>query len=137
MSLENRIEELNTQLEVLTDAIRDLTNAMQLRDQYAKSVPEEIACATDVQEAEVPNEKSSPTTDTSPASSSEFETVTYDDVKAVTIAISKIDKAKAVAGLARFGAKNAKELGEDQWSGYVSYMKRVAAGEVNPGFSHD
>jgi hypothetical protein len=63
--------------------------------------------------------------------------VTYDDVKAVTIAVSKIDKAKAVAGLARFGAKNAKELQETQWSDYVVYMKRVAAGEIDPESSHE
>jgi len=91
------------------------------------------------EKTEVPNEppKSSPTTDTSPPSSTESQAVTYDDVKAVTIAVSKIDKAKAVAGLARFGAKNAKELQEAQWLEYVVYMKLVAAGEIDPESSHE
>jgi len=89
------------------------------------------------EKTEVPNEKSSPTTDTSPPSSTESQAVTYDDVKAVTIAVSKIDKAKAIAGLARFGAKNAKELTDAQWSDYVVYMKRVAAGEIDPESSHE
>jgi len=82
-----------------------------------------------------PQPKSSPTTGTSLPSSQA--SVTYDDVKAVTIAVSKIDKAKAVAGLARFGAKNAKELQEVQWADYVVYMKRVAAGEIDPESSHE
>jgi len=84
---------------------------------------------------EIPNEKSSPTTDTSPPSSQA--SVTYDDVKAVTIAVSKMDKAKAVAGLARFGAKNAKELKEEQWRDYVDYMTKVHEGEIDPESSHE
>ena len=64
--------------------------------------------------------------DSSPAS------VTYEQVKQVTIAVSKVDKAKAVAALARFGVKTAKDLKEEQWSEYVDYMTKIACGEVDP-----
>jgi hypothetical protein len=111
----------------------------QLPSGSPEKIAENIQREIDEAKEEVPNEqtKSSPATDTSPPSSNESQAVTYDDVKAVTIAVSKIDKAKAVAGLARFGAKNAKELQETQWSDYVVYMKRVAAGEIDPESSHE
>jgi len=110
-------------------------------DEDGRAAAYKLAEAERGAKEEVPNDpaeelkKSSPTTDTSPPSSQA--SVSYDDVKAVTIAVSKIDKAKAVAGLARFGAKNAKELQEKQWSDYVVYMKRVAAGEIDPESSHE
>lgn len=145
---------LEAKIELLTAAVAELTRVMQTQntnpvsaplDEIRATVPNsraaiaaEEAGSSNAKDAEVPNEspKSSPTTDTSPPSSNESPAVTYDDVKAVTIAVSKIDKAKAVAGLARFGAKNAKELTEVQWSEYVAYMKRVAAGEIDPESSH-
>jgi hypothetical protein len=145
---------LETKIEVLTAAVVELTRVMQTQtvlvempeqrpamsavvEMLQKKVAEEQAAQAATEEAPNESPKSSPTTDTSPPSSNESPAVTYDDVKAVTIAVSKINKAKAVAGLARFGAKNAKELQEKQWSDYVVYMKRVAAGEIDPESSHE
>jgi len=108
-------------------------------NEQLEEIAKEAKAIGDSVKVEGPNEpeKSSPITDTSPTSSVESQAVTYDDVKAVTIAVSKIDKAKAVTGLARFGAKNAKELQEKQWPDYVVYMKKVAAGEIDPESSHE
>jgi len=147
---------LEAKIELLTAAVVELTRVMQMQntnpeDAYYAGKREHEAEETrggltheEYQNArlpkaaeEIPNDppKSSPTTDTSPPTSQA--SVSYDDVKAVTIAVSKIDKNKAVAGLARFGAKNAKELQETQWSDYVVYMKRVASGEIDPESSHE
>jgi len=144
MSLEEKLLVLTEQVTQLTDAVTVLKNVMLLAQNAAPVIePPQADAATHEaiinEKTEVPNEpeKSSPTTNDSPPSSNESQAVTYDDVKAVTIAVSKIDKAKAVAGLARFGAKNAKELSPSQWPEYYSYMKRVAAGEIDPESSHE
>ena len=136
---------LEAKIELLTAAVVELTRVMQLKPNPVSAPLDEIKPTpiTNITEpvrkeqVEGPNKKSSPTTDTSPPSSTESPAVTYDDVKAVTIAVSKIDKAKAVAGLARFGAKNAKELTEAQWSDYVDYMTKVHEGEIDPESSHE
>ena len=141
MSLEAKIEALTEQVTQLTDAVTVLKNvfrnaatvtALQAVDEIVERIAEPV-------KEEVPNDspKPSTTTDTSPPSSNESRTVTYDDVKNVTIAVSKIDKAKAVAGLARFGVATAKALEEKQWLEYVEYMERVAKGEVDPESSHE
>ena len=152
MSLEAKIELLTAAVVELTRALTEDKQPQEVKiypngpadGQTAKSADKSAAtekagssAAATTEKAEVPNEpeKSSPTTDTSLPTSQA--SVSYDDVKAVTIAVSKIDKAKAVAGLARFGAKNAKELQESQWSDYTVYMKRVAAGEIDPESSHE
>ena len=152
MSLEAKIELLTAAVVELTRALTEDKQPQEVKiypngpadGQTAKSADKSAATETvtssepaTTEKAEAPNENSSPTTDTSPPSSTESPAVSYDDVKAVTIAVSKIDKAKAVAGLARFGAKNAKELTEEQWSDYVAYMKRVGAGEIDPESSHE
>jgi len=141
MSLEAKIELLTAAVVELTRALTEdkQPRAVSVAIENKPSLASAPLATAEVVKEEVPNEpeKSSPTTDTSQPSSIESKAVTYDDVKAVTIAVSKIDKAKAVAGLARFGAKNAKELTEEQWSDYVVYMKRVAAGEIDPESSHE
>ena len=88
---------------------------------------------------DLPNDKpkSQPTPDTSPASSNESASVTYDDVKRITIKVSEVSRDKAKAALSRFGVASAKALKEEQWPEYVKYMTRVANGEVNPEASHD
>jgi hypothetical protein len=89
--------------------------------------------------AEVPNEKpkSETTSSTSQASSPESAPVTYDDVKRATNAVSKINREKAIAGLARFGVTGAMKLTEQQWPEYIAYMTQVAAGEIDPEASHE
>jgi hypothetical protein len=141
---------LEAKIELLTAAVVELTRSFNERQiplaQTLDETPPEafVAEAIALQQVvarehawkQVPNAetKPSPTTDISPPSSQA--SVTYDDVKNVTIAVSKMDKSKAVAGLARFGVTTAKALNESQWSDYVAYMKRVAAGEVDPEASH-
>src|SRR5258705_8262875 len=143
---------LEAKIELLTAAVRDLIDVMHNQQgvslqQIAKpemileelpnvSVP--IAAAgvgsSSAKASELPNgePKSKPATDTSETSSqASGPAVSYEAVKQVTIAVSKIDKAKAVAGLARFGVTTAKALNEDQWPAYVAYMQKVAAGEVD------
>ena len=150
MSLEFQLTDAAEEMKQLRLAIVELTRVMQTQtvlvempadpavlvqqqlqnrvaDEALQKIADNIPPFTDV-----PNAKSSTTTDTSPPSSNESRTVTYDDVKNVTIAVSKIDKAKAVAGLARFGVQTAKSLTEDQWLDYVVYMGKVAAGEIDP-----
>jgi hypothetical protein len=138
---------LEAKIELLTAAVVELTRVMQMPQAVSVGVANKPSLASapiataEVVKEEVPNDpppeqtKSSPTIDTSPPSSQA--SVTYDDVKNVTIAVSKIDKSKAVAGLARFGVTTAKALNESQWSDYVVYMKRVAAGEIDPEASHE
>jgi len=112
------------------------------KDVATASRPADAASGTrqsSEQSNEVPNEKpkSEPTASTSQPSSSESAPVTYDDVKRATNAVSKISRDKAVAGLARFGVWSATKLTEQQWPGYVAYMTRVAAGELDPESAHE
>lgn len=133
MSLEESIQEL-------THAVRSLTVALNAQRVGNDSIVHELASApvtTLAPTEEAGNVKSNPTTDTSPPSSDESRTVTYDDVKDVTIAVSKIDKAKAVAGLARFGVTTAKALNQEQWEPYVHYMNKVHNGSIDPEASHE
>jgi hypothetical protein len=67
----------------------------------------------------------------------ESQPVSYDDVKRATNAVSKISREKAIAGLARFGVSSATKLTEQQWPGYVDYMTKVAAAEIDPEASHE
>ena len=120
---------LETRIEELTKAVRDLIDVLVVsgRINTAEKVPDEP-------KVEVPNvpQNSAPAIDTSPPSLPEFAPVTYDDVKRITIEVSKKSKDKAVAALARFGVKTARELTETRWSEYVEYMTKVASGEVDP-----
>ena len=148
MSLEAKIEALTEQVTQLTDAVTVLKNVFiehsqgKIIPQLSEMLPPEAIRTLEAGDGveshpDAPNAKSSTTTDTSPPSSDESRMVTYDDVKNVTIAVSKIDKAKAVAGLARFGVQTAKALNENQWLDYVTYMERVAKGEIDPESSHE
>ena len=158
MSLEENILDLTIAIQQLTNVLRSQNApagsinwmhqnakvyAAAQRDATGSLVKADAATHEAIinEKTEVPNDpaeelkKSSPTTDTSLPTSQA--SVSYDDVKAVTIAVSKMDKAKAVAGLARFGAKNAKELQETQWRDYVDYMTKVHEGEIDPESSHE
>ena len=148
--LEQKIELLTAAVEALTKAI----GGMQAPAPYAAAA--HVVKAADVrenrQEGEslkdtkerlqkegVPNEKpkSEDTSSTSQTSAPESKPVSYDDVKRATNAVSKISREKAIAGLARFGVSSATKLTEQQWPGYVDYMTKVAAGEIDPEASHE
>jgi hypothetical protein len=89
------------------------------------------------EEASNETKKSEDTSSTSQTSAPESKPVSYDDVKRATNAVSKISREKAIAGLARFGVSSATKLTEQQWPGYVDYMTKVAAGEIDPEASHE
>jgi hypothetical protein len=152
MSLEAKIELLTAAVVELTRALTEDKQPQEVNiypngpadGQTAKSADKSAATETATSseaattvKAEVPNGKSSPTTDTSPPSSNESPAVTYDEVSKSIVAVSKIDRAKAIAALARFGVKNGKELTKQQWPDVLVYMKRVAAGEIDPESSHE
>lgn len=147
---------LETRIEELTKAVRDLINVMHNQQGVALlSMPQamgfnkpqnqwtedEIAQARALQQqnAPLPNEtpKSSPATNTSEPSSLESAPATYADVKKLVIAISKTSRDKAVAALQCLGVGNATELKEHQWAAAVAYLGKVAAGEVDPESVHD
>lgn len=130
--LEVRIEELTKSVRDLIDVMHNLIDVMHNQQGVALAAARPVD--VDNKDAERPNasSKSEHTPDTSQASSPESKTVTYEDVKRITIAVSAKDKPKAVAALARFGVTSAKGLQEGQWGEYVAYMQKVVSGEVDP-----
>jgi len=141
---------LESQIGILTDAVRELTSALnsygvrQHNAEVVKTVEaKRILPLTDADhkpKEELPNAKSEETQQTtSPASEPtepESAPVTYQDVKDVTISMSKTDLAKTKAALSRFGVASAKGLKEEQWAEYHAYLLKVQAGEINPEESH-
>lgn len=73
-----------------------------------------------------------PTEPETQSSSTKVEPVTYDQVKEAILAISSKSRDKAVALLARFGAKSGKDLTEEQFAGFHADALRVIAGEYDP-----
>ena len=132
--LEQKIELLTAAVEALTKAIGGMQAPGPATNKEARQAEMVAEIAV---KAEVPNEKSQTISDTSQSSAPESEPVTYDDVKRATNAVSKISRDKAIAGLQRFGVASATKLTEAQWSEYVAYMTRVAAGEIDPEASHE
>ena len=152
--LETRIAELTAAVEALTKAQSAVLSALVQntaalgwvsaspgtevhnfdREKMTSTITEKV-----VEVKIVPNEtkKSETASSTSQASSPGSAPVTYDDVKRATNAVSKISREKAIAGLARFGVSSATKLTEQQWPGYVEYMTKVAAGEIDPEASHE
>jgi hypothetical protein len=132
--LETRIAELTAAVEALTKAI----GGMEAPGPVSASLPPEVVAELKAINKDAPNDKpkSETTSSTSQASSPGSVTVTYDDVKRATNAVSKISREKAIAGLARFGVSSAMKLTEQQWPEYIAYMTKVAAGEIDPEASH-
>jgi hypothetical protein len=129
---------LESQIGILTDAVRELTSAMNKHaeqrvflasGELSPGTVEKFAAAAE----ELPNAKSEETpqtiSSTSEPTESESAPVTYDDVKKVTIAVSKISKDKAVFGLNHFGVQTAKNLVEAQWADYIVFMNEVLEGK--------
>lgn len=87
-----------------------------------------------------PEKKPAPKTETkqqatssiSETTSQESAPVSYDEVKKLILQISKADRNKAVALLARFGAKGGTELKPDQYPKFVIDAQRVVDGEYDP-----
>jgi hypothetical protein len=126
--LEQRIEELTAAVKALTEVFTLVKAEAESKPQQARVITKGILAGATIVE-ELPNAKSEETPQsTSPASEpteTESAPVTYDDVKKVTIAVSKISKDKAVAGLAEFGVASAKQLVEAQWAAYVERMTAI------------
>lgn len=122
MSLEQKIEQLTAAVEILTSTLLQKAATQTTLPAEKPGV---------LGQTPSPNAISKSATDTSRPTSPESKQVSYDEVKQATIGLAKQSKDKALAVLARFGAKNAKELGESQWGEYVAYAARVASGEVD------
>lgn len=157
MSLEQRIEELTAAVQALTAVIGKVqapeAAALNQIGQTASGLPrgpqsqwsdEEKAAvaAHQMQQTPSPNakpepQKSNDTSSTSDASLSESAPVSYDDVKKLVIELSKKDKEKAVAALARFGVKTAKDLAQDRWADFAAYVKDILAGGTDPEAGHE
>ena len=140
--LETRIAELTAAVEALTKAIGGMpaSGAVEVAEvEVEVEGTRDGMSHAEYQNARLPKEstKSPATSNTSQDSAPESKPVTYDDVKRATNAVSKISREKAIAGLARFGVQSATKLTEGQWSGYVDYMTKVAAGEIDPEASHE
>jgi hypothetical protein len=142
--LEQKIELLTAAVETLTKAIGGMQAPGPVEKHEPRSVaPEKKSADVAEQKAkpaptatESEQPKSEDTSSTSRTSAPESKPVSYDDVKRATNAVSKISREKAIAGLARFGVSSATKLTEQQWPGYVDYMTKVAAGEIDPEASH-
>lgn len=130
--LEQRIEELTAAVKALTEVFTLVKAEAESKPQQARVITKGILAGATIVE-EIPNAKSEETPQTtSPTSEpteSESAPVTYDDVKKVTIALSKISKDRAVAALAKFGVTSAKQLVEAQWQEYVEYVNDVINSE--------
>lgn len=145
--LEQRIEELTAAVRANTEMIERLASIMgrvpfrapEPVNSFTSEYVEQLIDAGLAKKDEVPNEKpkSPPTSSTFDDSLSESEPVTYDQVKAIVIAISKTDKTKAVACLSRFGVKTAKDLAENQWASFLTYAQKVQNGELDPEAAHE
>jgi hypothetical protein len=125
---------LEEALNANTKAVLELTAALLAKPQQPILAADEVSPGTvekfaaaalehpNVHPSEMPPQITSPTSE---PTETESAPVTYDDVKKVTIAVSKISKDKAVAGLAHFGVTSAKQLIESQWLTYVAHMTAI------------
>jgi hypothetical protein len=151
MSLESTLEALVCALNRNSDVMLDIAKG-KYRLQHApdttlgepltatQEVEKVIAAREEARELPNAQEKSEETPQTILPTSEPTESgsapVTYQDVKDVTISMSKTDLAKTKAALSRFGVASAKGLKEEQWAEYHAYMLKVQAGDINPEESH-
>jgi hypothetical protein len=141
--LETRIAELTAAVETLAKAIGGMqapgaTGEAAFPKSVASSTGPAVLSEPESAAAAQPDtKKSEDTSSTSQTSVPESKPVSYDDVKRATNAVTKISREKTIAGLARFGVSSATKLTEQQWPGYVDYMTKVAAGEIDPEASHE
>ena len=144
MSLESTLEALVGALNRNSDVMLDIAKGkyrLQQAPFIAQAAPltaqQEVEKVIAVREEarELPNDKPKSeetpqtTSPTSEPTEPESAPVTYDDVKKVTIAVGKISKDKAVAGLAEFDVTSAKQLVEAQWADYIVFMNEVLEGK--------
>ena len=135
--LEQRIEELTAAVKALTEVFTLVKAEAESKQEPASKKSPSAASNTgpdaasetapahaeqpSTQEAETPQTTSPTSEPTEPESAP----VTYDDVKKVTIALSKISKDQAIGALAKFGVASAKQLVEAQWGNYVDFVNGV------------
>jgi hypothetical protein len=144
-------EMLETRIEELTAAVRELIEVFTIVKSEAAKAPEVVKEPKETKkpsrntgaevkessppsvaatETEVPNEQQPTITDISPTSESESAPVTYDDVKKATNALSAAKgRDVTIDALSRFGVKRATELDEGQWADYIAYADKVIADE--------
>jgi hypothetical protein len=133
MSLEDALAANTAALKALTDVL-GIRGVKAVTIGTADEKPTLLA-TEDKSEKKLPAKtetKQEDTSNTSEASSSESEPVSYDQVKKLILQISKADRNKAVALLARFGAKGGTELKPEQYAKFVNDAERAVSGEYDP-----
>ena len=129
MSLEANIAEL-------TAAVKELTAQLRVIHPHAPAeLPKIEAPVKEGKEApkseSATTPKSSPQSAQTPTKSSEESqpAVSYKEVGDCIIAISKMSRDKAIATLARFGAKSGKDLKPEQYPAFIAYCAEVIRGK--------
>ena len=119
MSLEDKIGELTAAVNALTAALAHLTAPTMLTG--VKPWVSEVIPAPEQAKAEVAPPKPQPTT-TSPAGSSN--TIDYAQVAKAITDTFKVDRAKTIAALAKFGAAKGPQLKPED---YAAFLKELTA----------
>lgn len=109
-----------------------LAMAQALANEEAPAETKAVKKPSNADSGETKKSSPAPTEPEAQSSSTRAEPVTYDQVKEAILAISSKSRDKAVALLARFGAKSGKDLTEDQFAGFHADALRVIAGEYDP-----
>ena len=134
MSLEQKIEDL-------TAAVKELAAAFNAWPPQGGAVQSQETKTTkkpsSADSGETKKSSPEPTKPETLASSTKAESITYDQVKEAILAISSKSRDKAVALLARYGAKSGKDLTEEQFAGFHADALRVTAGEYDPTEASD
>ena len=130
---------LELALEANTAAVRELVAVWSKLASTAKTVAANVDAGTQTSvtagNLEIPltapkvEEKKSaaPEVKTEPPKSTEDGStppseITYADVTKVVLSVMKTDKPRVMAAVAKFGAKNAKELKPEQWADFVKEL---------------
>jgi hypothetical protein len=147
MSLETTIEENTKAVLALTAALvakyaaeakdpKPLKNAattLKEEETHANIEPSPSDVSGDAKKPSEQPETSKSSLQSVPTGESSLPALIYDDIKELIYQLSKeAGRDKTVALLARYGAKNGKEVKEDRYVEFVADGKRVLAGEYDP-----
>jgi hypothetical protein len=127
MTIEQLIADNTTALQALTAAVADLMQHLGGAAETPAPVGEKPALAP--KPAPAPIEEPTPAPEPvaeKPAKAPKGDPVTYDDVKASTLALHKAAGRDAVVAiLTTYGCDNATKLDKKQWSAYVADCKKA------------
>ena len=109
-----------------------LAMAQALANEEAPAETKAVKKSSNADSGETKKSSPAPTEPETQSSSTEAEPITYDQVKEAILAISSKSRDKAVALLARFGAKSGKDLTEAQFGNFHADALRVISGDFDP-----